>query len=62
MAFDHHTAAITVQDYVDRARFALADGYDAIKIDFLNWDEKGNILNETNRLGLLAPRTFPFGQ
>ena len=47
--------AITVQDYVDRARFALADGYDAIKIDFLNWDEKGNILNETNRLGLLAP-------
>lgn len=47
--------AVTVQDYVDRARLALQDGYDAIKIDFLNWDEKGNILNETNRLGLLPP-------
>ena len=40
--------AVTVQDYVDRARLALQDGYDAIKIDFLNWDEKGNILNETH--------------
>ena len=47
--------AVTVQDYVDRAKLAVADGYDAIKIDFLNWDEKGRILNETNRLGLLPP-------
>ena len=44
-----------MQDYVDRAKLAVADGYDAIKIDFLNWDEKGRILNETNRLGLLPP-------
>ncbi|MDE7054270.1 MAG: mandelate racemase/muconate lactonizing enzyme family protein, partial [Oscillospiraceae bacterium] len=47
--------AVTVQDYVDRANLALADGYDAIKIDFLNWDDKGRILNETDRLGLLPP-------
>ena len=31
--------AVTVQDYVDRAMLAIGDGYDAIKIDFLYWDE-----------------------
>ena len=41
--------ALTVQDYVDRAKLAVEDGYDAIKIDFLNWDDEGHILDETNR-------------
>ncbi len=48
--------AVTVQDYVDRAKLAVEDGYDAIKIDFLNWDDEGHILDETNRLGLLPPK------
>lgn len=48
--------AITVQDYVDRTKLALEDGYDTIKIDFLNWDDQGKILDENDRLGLLSPR------
>ena len=47
--------AITVQDYVDRAKLAVADGYDAIKIDFLNWDDDGRVLTENDRHGLLSP-------
>lgn len=47
--------AVTVQDYVDRAKLAVADGYDAIKIDFLSWDDNGRVLNETDRLGQLPP-------
>lgn len=50
------TPAITVQDYVDRSLAAVEDGYDAIKIDFMNWDEEGNILHENERLGLLPPK------
>lgn len=52
---DYDSPAVTVEDYVERAKLALADGYDAIKIDFLNWDDKGNILREDGRLGLLSP-------
>lgn len=46
------TPAITVADYVKNAKDAVAEGYDAIKIDFFTFDEDGHRFGyeETTRL------------
>ena len=48
--------AFTIDDYVRNTQKALDDGFDAIKIDFLTWDEEGRPLNELDRMGVLPPK------
>ena len=45
--------AIKIEDYIRNTEAALKDGYDAIKIDFLTWDEDGRFLNDLDRKGVL---------
>ena len=49
------TPAITVEDYVQNALTAVADGYNAIKIDFFTFDEKGRRLGHEDTTRLLQP-------
>jgi L-alanine-DL-glutamate epimerase-like enolase superfamily enzyme len=48
--------AVTAEDYAANARLAIAEGYDAIKIDFIDRDEKGARLRSLDQTGLLPPR------
>ena len=49
--------AQSIQDYVDNCKKAVAEGYDAVKIDFFTFDEKdGHEFNAEERTRLLEPR------
>jgi L-alanine-DL-glutamate epimerase-like enolase superfamily enzyme len=48
--------AFKTQDYVDNALLAVADGYDAIKIDFFTLDQDGSGFTDEQRCGLLHPK------
>ncbi len=50
------TPAITIEDYVNNAKKAVAEGYDAIKIDFFTFDEEGRRLNHEDTTRLLPPK------
>lgn len=52
---DHITPALKTEDYVNNAKKAVAEGYDAIKIDFFTFAEDGSTFSEEQRTGLLAP-------
>ena len=45
------------EDYAAVAAAAVAEGYDAIKIDFFTFDREGELLNEEYTTRLLAPAT-----
>lgn len=46
-----------LEDYVETAKKAIADGYDAVKIDFFTYDElDGHGFDAEERTRLLAPR------
>ena len=49
----------TPQDYAEVAKYCADElGYDAVKIDFLTFDEDGKILTMEDRKGLLTPRVL----
>ena len=50
------TPAVTIEDYVNNAKKAVAEGYDAIKIDFFTFDEEGRRLNHEDTTRLLPPK------
>ena len=50
------TSAKTPEDFARNAKLAVAEGYDAIKIDFFTLDEDGKPFTELERFGLLPPR------
>ena len=50
------TPATKPEDFARNAKLALADGYDAIKVDFFTLDENGAALTEIQREGLLPPK------
>ena len=45
----------TPDDYAREAKKAVAEGYDAIKIDFFTFKPDEGIFNDNDRLGLLSP-------
>jgi galactonate dehydratase len=47
--------AHSTQDYADNSLKAVADGYDAIKIDFFTYDRDGTAFTEEERTRLLKP-------
>ena len=47
--------AVTEEEFAANARKAVDDGYDAIKIDFLQVDGEGKPLTELDRMGVLPP-------
>lgn len=56
--YDKVIAAVTPDDYYKAAKAAVADGYDAVKVDFFQFDEKGNPTTPELTTRLLAPRTL----
>lgn len=46
----------TPEDYAREAKKAVADGYDAIKIDFFTFKPDAGNFNDLDRLGLLSPK------
>jgi len=53
---DCKTPALSIDDYVRNAKKAVAEGYDAIKIDFFTFDEDGRRFNHEDTTRLLPPR------
>ena len=51
-----HLWAVTPEDYAHNVKLALAEGFDAIKIDFFDRDEEGKPLNFLDTTGLLTPK------
>ena len=49
------TPQTDTQGYVDASKKAVAEGYDAIKIDFFTFDKDGRNFDEEDRVGLLKP-------
>lgn len=47
--------AKSVSDYVQNAKDAVSQGYDAIKIDFIAYDEQGNWIARNEQTGRLKP-------
>lgn len=52
---DHIIPAYSTEDYVNNAKIAVAEGYDAIKVDFFTFDKDGTTFSEEQRTGLLSP-------
>ncbi|MPW26348.1 mandelate racemase/muconate lactonizing enzyme family protein [Alkalibaculum sp. M08DMB] len=48
--------ATSLEDYASNALLAMAEGYDAIKVDFFDRDEAGKSLNSLEQTGLLSPK------
>lgn len=48
--------AVTLDDYVARAKEAMAQGYDAVKADFFENDDQGNYIPIKARRGVLPDR------
>ncbi len=46
---------LSPEDYAREARKAVAEGYDAIKIDFFTFTPEGDKYGDEDRLGLLSP-------
>ncbi len=52
---DDRTLAYTPEEYARNAKWAVEDGYDAIKVDFFHFNESGSTFNYTEHTGLLSP-------
>lgn len=50
-----HERKCTPEDYADISRYVVSQGYDALKIDFLDFDEFGNALTYESKKALLTP-------
>lgn len=53
---DRKTPAVTNEDYATNAKLAVAEGYDAIKIDFFTFDENGKRLDRETTTRLQTPK------
>ena len=53
-----HLWAVTPEDYAHNVKLAVAEGFDAIKIDFFDRDEEGNRLHFLDTTGLLTPKQY----
>jgi len=53
---ENREIAASIEDYVKYAKIAVAQGYDAIKIDFFTFDETGRRLTSEDTTRLLAPK------
>ncbi len=53
-----HEKMVTPEDYAQIARQVVAEGYDAVKIDFLCFDERGGMVDPQRRLCQLDPATL----
>ena len=51
-----HVWAVTDEDYANNVRLAVAEGFDAVKIDFFDRDEEGKPLDFLDTTGFLTPR------
>ncbi|MBR1812882.1 MAG: mandelate racemase/muconate lactonizing enzyme family protein [Lachnospiraceae bacterium] len=51
-----HLWAVTPEDYAHNVKLALAEGYDAIKIDYFDRDEEGKPLSFLDMTGILTPK------
>ena len=52
---DHIIPAYSTEAYVENAKKAVAEGYDAIKVDFFTFDKDGSTFSEEQRTGLMKP-------
>lgn len=52
---DHICPAFSAQEYANNAKKAVAEGYDAVKVDFFAYDRDGTPFSEEQRTGLLKP-------
>lgn len=55
---DHRRAKCRVEDYAEAATAAVAEGYDAIKIDFFTFDETGRRLGHEDTTRLQNAKTL----
>ena len=53
---DKKVPALSIEDYVHNAKKAVAEGYDAIKIDFFTFDPDGHRYNSEETTRLLTPQ------
>lgn len=53
---DTRTPALSLSDYAENARAAVAEGFDAVKFDFLTFDEDGRPFTREDTTRLLPPR------
>ena len=53
------TPARTPEDYAHWAKVAVGEGYDAVKYDFLTYDETSGFFNDDERRGILGKRILP---
>ena len=51
-----HLWAVTPEDYAHNVKLAVAEGFDAVKIDFFDRDEQGRPLNFLDTTGFLTPK------
>lgn len=56
-----HEYMVTPEDYAQVTRQVIAQGYDAVKIDFFCFDEKGGFIDPERRLNKMDPRTLALG-
>ena len=52
---DRIIPAYSTESYVENAKKAVAEGYDAIKVDFFTFDKDGTTFSEEQRTGLMKP-------
>ncbi len=50
--------AKTDEEYVENVRIAVAEGYDAVKIDFFTFKEDGTMYNDIERTTLISPKVL----
>lgn len=55
---DKFTPAYSTQEYVDNAKAAVSEGFDAIKIDFFTYCPDGHRFNYEEQTGPLTPAQF----
>ena len=56
MGVSEHLWAVTPEDYAHNVKLAVAEGFDAVKIDFFDRDEQGRPLNFLDTTGFLTPK------
>lgn len=50
------TPQLTVKDYADMGKKAVADGYDCVKYDFFTFKEDGSLFTSEEQTGLMPPK------
>jgi len=53
-----HIAQKSPEDYAEVTRFVVSEGYDAVKIDFMVYDENGKFYTAEDKKALLTPKVI----